>query len=497
MGDPSEILREIEEFLASARQPALIEEGEEPIALLPDSYSLGCRGGRVTLEAWDRERNLARRVAAIDGRRPGRLYLRIERFGRRQGRLVLYDQGRAACASAGRRGARMVGREMLRRFLRRQFPGWRIASVSADADLEHSLSPSYPRALMRQGSQGWAVMAAPDAASADGLLTFGLIWLEYLRRTHARLQVAGLVLLLPEGGERVTCLRIRWLDPAAARFLLYAFSPEGHCWQVDPRDHGNLETRLEAFRDPLGADADPHPLLEAVRSLPQVEAVGTSDGAVSLRVRGLEFARASGTSLVYGIGEKQPAHEASLLEMRRLATELGRLRSADSPDQGNPLYACLPEAWIESQVRAQLERLDASLRGDPLYGQVPAFAGGNRGILDLLAADRYGRLAVIELKAAADPHLPMQALDYWMRVRWHQERGDFARLGYFPGIALAAQPPRLLLVAPALDFHSTSETILRYLSPEIPVERIGIGINWRQDLRVVFRAGGARHPGIA
>jgi hypothetical protein len=84
--------------------------------------------------------------------------------------------------------------------------------------------------------------------------------------------------------------------------------------------------------------------------------------------------------------------------------------------------------------------------------------------------------------------LPLQALDYWMRVKWHLERGDFEGRGYFPGIPLRSDPPRLLLVAPALEYHPANETVLRYFSSEIPVERIGIGIQWRQELRVMFRA---------
>ena len=38
-------------------------------------------------------------------------------------------------------------------------------------------------------------------------------------------------------------------------------------------------------------------------------------------------------------------------------------------------------------------------------------------MLDLLTLDRNGRLTVIELKADEDLHLPLQALDYWIRVR--------------------------------------------------------------------------------
>jgi hypothetical protein len=44
-----------------------------------------------------------------------------------------------------------------------------------------------------------------------------------------------------------------------------------------------------------------------------------------------------------------------------------------------------------------------------------------------------------------------------------------------------------LLVAPALEFHPANETVLRYFSTEIEVERVGVGIQWRQELRVMFR----------
>ena len=138
--------------------------------------------------------------------------------------------------------------------------------------------------------------------------------------------------------------------------------------------------------------------------------------------------------------------------------------------------------------------MDATIRDAPLYGQAPQFAAGDRGILDLLAADYDGQLVVIEVKASEDIHLPLQALDYWMRVKWHLERGEFEGRGYFPGIPLRPDPPRLLLVAPALDFHPSNETVLRYFSSQILVERIGVGIEWRQELKLMFRAPSVSNP---
>jgi len=198
--------------------------------------------------------------------------------------------------------------------------------------------------------------------------------------------------------------------------------------------------------------------------------------------------------LLFGLTERRPARAHHAAEIERLVEELDRARSPQAADRGHPLYRQYPEAWLESQARAQIETLDASLLCDPIYGQVPAFAGGERGILDLLAVDRTGRLAVVELKASADPQLPLQALDYWIRVKWHLDRGEFASHGYFPGVELRPEPPRLLLVSPSLEFHPSSETLLRYFAPTIAVERIVLAVEWRKGLQVMFRLNGAEQP---
>jgi hypothetical protein len=166
----------------------------------------------------------------------------------------------------------------------------------------------------------------------------------------------------------------------------------------------------------------------------------------------------------------------------------------DAPRAHTAVTADKPEQILEARVRADLESIDATLLPRPVYGQAPTFAAGERDVIDLLAADHHGRLAVVELKASQDLHLPLQALDYWMRVRWHAERGEFTARGYFPGVPLTQEPPRLLLVAPAFEFHPTTETMLRFFSPEIEVERIGLAVEWNQRVRVVLRARGAERP---
>ena len=109
--------------------------------------------------------------------------------------------------------------------------------------------------------------------------------------------------------------------------------------------------------------------------------------------------------------------------------------------------------------------------------------------MDLVGVTRDGRLTVLELKAQEDIHMTLQAVDYWLRVRWHHAQQDFSRYGYFPGITLDPRPPRLLLIAPSLRFHPATDIILRHLNPHIEIERIGLSEHWRRGVKVVLRQG--------
>ena len=108
-------------------------------------------------------------------------------------------------------------------------------------------------------------------------------------------------------------------------------------------------------------------------------------------------------------------------------------------------------------------------------------------MIDLLGVTRQGRLVVIELKASEDLHLPLQAVDYWLRVRRHLIERDFRSYGYFPGVEFLLDPPLVWLVAPSLRFHLANEVLARYLMPDLQMSRIGLSENWRRGVRVVFR----------
>jgi hypothetical protein len=96
-------------------------------------------------------------------------------------------------------------------------------------------------------------------------------------------------------------------------------------------------------------------------------------------------------------------------------------------------------------------------------------------------------LPFLELKTSEHIHLPLQAANYWLRVRRHLELGEFRSYGYFPGVQIQEAPPLVYLLAPALRFHPVTGTLLDTLLPKIEVVRVGLTESWRRGIRVVMR----------
>jgi len=478
----------LERFISGAVQPALLDPGEEPLHLIADQWSLSEWNGRLVLQAWDRQRNLVRKIIGLTEQRRDRICLTVERFPKSEGELQIADLASPHGRDLERRTSRHAFRERFYLMLSREFPDWRIAEISSEPNLEQSLSPSYTRAFLRSGSAGIAVMGAAPGSACAGIVAFGLIWLDYLRRRDKKISIGRLILFVPLGSEREVVFRAACLDPHAVQCHVFAFDEKDRAGAIDFADAGNVESTLPPCRHPVSPNSEVH----AFPDLADLDGLEQADGSVSFQVRGLEFARAAGGKLTCGIPRRKKASAQAAMAM---ASEIARVRHPDTEDRQHPLYTANPEGWLESQVRAHPEAIDASLRPVPIYGQVPIFSAAERGVIDLLGIDHTGRLAVIELKATADLQLPFQALDYWLRVRKHLLAGDFERLGYFAGHVISREPPRILLVAPALEFHSTMETLIGALSPDIDITRIGLAAGWRSELRVMFRLRGSEKPG--
>ncbi len=209
---------------------------------------------------------------------------------------------------------------------------------------------------------------------------------------------------------------------------------------------------------------------------------------MGLCFRGLSFARWDDGCVFFGINEaREELTPASRPALKRLLHDLEVHRHPLASDTRHLLYRAQPERWLESIVREDVTRIDAMLDRRFVYAQVFANVGGEHGILDPLTVTRSGRLAIIELKTSEHIHLPLQAANYWLRVRRQLQSGAIARYGYFQGVALQQASPIVYLVTPALRFHPTTDDLLNYLSPEVEIVRVGLAESWRPGLRVVMR----------
>lgn len=462
------------------------------------NYELRRSGRSALVHLWSSERNLTRRVLRVKEQSPARIVLEVQRFGRANAARLEFVRTDSQRPEA--RISREEFRARFSRFLAERFPDATIDSLTSAPDLAHSFSGVYVRGRMHEGSREQAIIAVRSSeslAAIEGILTFGILWFDWTRAHAQRRPIEGLRVFVPEGASR--SVRERALGLAGgARVEIYEFDErEGHIRKMDPADAGNLNSRLIPRADEqllLDASQDAVERIrelapqnpEIIRSLKTRVVAGTRE--VAICYRGLAFAYWSPDGLFFGLGDaREPLTERARPRLARLLRDLHRYRSSLSEEPGQPLYRAAPERWLETVVMEDPSRVDGRLDGRFFYSSVPAIAAGDRGVLDILGITLQGRLVVIELKASEDIHLPIQAVDYWLRVRRHQVSGDFQEYGYFVGREISPEPPMVWLVAPALRFHPAIETILRYLSLEIAVTRIGVCENWRRGVKVVLR----------
>lgn len=487
----AELEATLREFAATS--PVEVREnGGRMVASGGLSWEVRGAAEKPLLHLWSAEYNLTRRVLAITDHTEQCLTLAVERFGRRKpGRLefVRVNFGRPAHEITRRAFC-----EQFRRILAEQFPDEIVDSVTISADLEHSLSGNYARGILRRGSVQWAVLGVADNESADTVensLTFALLWLERIRRSSRRRIVAGLRLILPRGGARVVAQRIGALRPQLA-LELYERDPVRETLErLDTRAAGNIDSWIvprretQSLLDQARAALDPIVAL-APRAISVHPSVASKE--VWLHFRGLPIAKWNEGRVVFGTGERRDElRTSSRPALVKFVNDLEAHRHPLASDTRHTLFRAQPERWLEAIVLEDVTRVDAQLDARFVYSQVFANAGGEHGILDLLGVTRSGRLAILELKATEHIHLALQAAGYWRHVWHHMERGDLSRYGYFPGVQLQTLAPLVYLVAPALRFHPATDQLLRYLSPEVEVVRVGLAESWRIGVRVVMR----------
>jgi hypothetical protein len=505
--DAATLACEMEEFLAYSRNAVVLEDGRHIFDLRSAHYSVSGEHGKALLHLWSPERNLVRRVLACE-RRGGILKLAAQRFGQSKPVKLEIMLAGDARSQAARKSARSAYDARLQQVLEREYPNAAVEPLRSTMDLEHSFSPVYARGLVRMGRSAFAVLGVnqlePQAA-VDGALTFAVLWLDHCRQhLSERSYVEGLKLFVPSQRSEVVRERMAHLNHATAKFELYELDErERRVRQMDCHDRGNIATHLvhcaneAAVRERFNTSIQ-RVLQAAGKGADEIEIAVLSPAEIAFRIHGLEFARARvpldalsfarGEELVFGLGcAEHTLDDGSQAAFEDLLQRVLSGRRAPG-NHNSPLWRMHPERWLESLVKQNVGAIDSRLAGDgEVYSQVPAFSASDRAMIDVLAATCEGQLAVLELKAEEDIHLPLQGIDYWARVNQHHSRGEFRRFGYFSSTELVPESPLLLLVAPALHVHPATDTVLRYLAPEIDCTLVGIDENWRQGVKVVFR----------
>jgi hypothetical protein len=499
---PQALTRTVQDFLSEAAGAVVLENGAVAFDLAQSKYSISGEYNRCLLHLWSAERNAVRRVLDAEVKN-GTLRLAVQRLGQARPSKLEICRERDRRTPTARRAARAAYEQKLRRTLDRHFPELKITKLTNGVDLEKSFGPVYTRGLMRQGCSAFAVLgvnAQEMQSSVDAALTFGILWLDVCRRAQAvNVLVEGLKLFVPNGSSALVRERMANLNREAAKWSLFEFDQRHDALvEIDCADRGNVATRLvRAADDEAARERFKESIARVQGILPNCEVAVLSPAEIVFRWRGLEFARArlggfagsfrSTEEIVFGVGaEERILETTNEAEFTDLAHRLRDIRHPYGPRQ-NPLWRLRPERWLESLVVGDVSVVDGRLEPSWQYSQVPAFSASDRAMIDVLTTTHAGRLAVVELKADEDIHLPLQGLDYWSRVEWHHARGEFPRFGYFEGRELSNEKPLLFLVAPALHVHPSTDTLLRYLSPEIEWQFVGIDERWREGVKVVFR----------
>jgi len=308
----------------------------------------------------------------------------------------------------------------LQRVLEKQFAPFTCDTLRTAMDLERSFGPAYARGSLAHGKKAWAVIGVNDcesAATIDGILTLGILWLHTCReRAGGKRLYQGLKVIVPRGMAALTLARMAWLNGDAAQWELWELNEKTEeLTERDTDDVGNVRTRLVHHPDERSAeDRFAKPITELLAIVPEparVEMRLRSTAEMAFLLHGLEFARAriglapnsfaQTLELTVGVGAQEtPLNDATREELAGFVAELFARRRAFVPSvdfgrrgraplrrigaggpqaahsrlniggkgveaSGNPtqdpLYRAAPERWLESMLRRDLAPLTRSL----------------------------------------------------------------------------------------------------------------------------------------
>ncbi len=487
-------------------------EGEKLITTLTRAaYEFSVEWGKLIFAWWTDESSQSWRVVAYEIA-DAELHVKAVRgMGRDTVTFTLRDPQRWRARqpeelAVAERRAQFA--ELLAQLILEHFGDAKIQRVNVRRKFSQANPSQYVRLLLKRKKESILAIGVNEAeaqADVDGLITAGLAWFAELKTPAQKLW-----LCVPNDRSQTILERLTLLDCGALNLQI-------ECFEVNETARTMIARRPVSQAELLSLH--PRGLIwpevktpvrsrwrERIMSLaPELIEVreDANQKCESYKLHGLEFARTKGETrdrVLFGVpnypdeiaakfafkvdAARKNLTEGNFSQLENLVQEILTHRRADASDLRHPFYRLRSESWLESLLHRDIRVLDATLDPRFVYSQVPAWIGDDRSILDLLAVNHEGRLVVIELKAAEDPQLPLQGLDYWLRVEQARVRGEFKRRGLFAGVELADAPPLLYLVAPRLRFHRSFNLVANCLAPDIEAWRIGLNTNWREGVKV-------------
>jgi hypothetical protein len=456
--------------------------------------------GRLLFSCWTNQGLIVWKINGWEWTGRKLLLEASRRMGAERARLELIPRASVAALTASISDSRRELCARLASLACASLRGARVVRAGLSAGIRSGQPGRYARILLRRHNRESIAVAGPVAGAGSlevaAFLSSTLIWYTracerarppYIRKLWLVVEkdcvepLAQMLALLRDDLRSIITLFQRddeWqeLTPVRAKEL-----PE--LWTQQP------ERRVRPLRQLLSKSA-----AEIIAHAPAAIDVVRARHGETLRYHGLAFARVrrvlGSESVWFGTegARRRLLDETTQEEWSKLLRDLQEHRSAEASDTRHALYRASPEAWLESELRRDITRLDPGLRLAPLYAQFrPSHAGSASRPIDLLALRRDGRLVVIELKVSEDREHVFQGADYWRRTEIYRRHGHITRARLFGDALITDEPPLVYLVAPTLRFHRSFNLLAHALTPEIKLYRFDINEDWRAGVRVMRR----------
>jgi hypothetical protein len=480
----------------------LTHDDNPPLALLQTEFEFSIAHRRLIFSSWTESGSRTWRVTAWSWTEDKIVLQASRRMGADVSTLELIPRASARAIVARIAAARLTRCKQLAQIVSETLmtSATKIERAVLSPGMRRDQPGRYARIVLRRAHERIAVtaiVARSDTRNLDSLFSSALLWFTRLLSSPKRPPIERLFIVveknvLEAARQRHVLLR----DSLRQRIELFIIDDE---WRelepARPVERKNL-WRQRLSRLPSVAPAQSGELVnEIVASAPQaVDAIASRHGQ-TLRYYGLPFARARHVMgrerIWFGIegSRRRALDEQHTQDWVKLLSDLEIYRHEGCRDRRQWLYRAAGEAWLESILRRDISKLDPGLIVAPLHAQFRTSHGGPTGArpIDLLALRHDGRLVVIELKVNEDREHVFQGVDYWRRVEAHRRRGHISSAKLFGDREISDESPLVYLVAPALHFHPSFQTLAKTIAPDIEIYRFDINEDWRAGVHVARR----------